>query len=290
MTRGRLVKRIAEEVLGEEKARHVWSRLDIIGDLAVIKMPLHGEVSVDELRRIAERLLEEVPSVRSVWLAAGSVEGEYRVRSLLIHLAGEERTVTLYKEHGCRFKVDIARVFVTPRLNYEHLRVASLVAPGEAVLNMFAGAGLFSIIIACKSRPSVVHSIDVNRYAYELIIENAKLNNVDHVVKAYLGDAARVVEERLAASSDRVLMPLPALALDYIPYALLALRSRRGVLHVYLHVRVERGSDPLAGAIEAVRERVEREGWSLARADARRVRSVGPRLVQVVVDAEVRRS
>jgi len=289
LTRGRLVKRIAEEVLGREKASLVWSRLDVIGDIAVLKLPLTGSVEIDALRVVAERILAEVPSVRSVWLAAGAVEGEHRVRSELVHLAGERRTTTIYREHGCRFKVDIARVFVTPRLNYEHLRVARQVAPGEAVLNMFAGAGLFSIIIACKSRPSVVHSIDINRYAYELILENARLNKVEGVVKAYLGDAAAVVEERLSGSSDRVLMPLPALALEYIPYALSALRGRRGILHVYLHERVERGSDPLSAAIEKVRLAVEREGWSLAGAEARRVRSVGPRLAQVVVDAEVLR-
>lgn len=289
MTRGRLVRRIAEEVLGRDMARLVWGRLDVIGDIAVIKLPLTGSVGLDELKLIAERLIKELHNVRSVWLAAGAVEGEYRIRSRLIHLAGEKRTETVYKEHGCMFKVDIARVFVTPRLNYEHLRVARQVAPGEAVLNMFAGAGIFSIVIACKSRPSVVHSIDINEYAYRLILENARLNRVDNIVKAYLGDAARVVEEKLAGSSDRVLMPLPSLALDYIPHALEALRGRRGVLHVYLHVRVEKGSDPLALAVKLVKNRVEEFGWMITGASSRKVRSVGPRLVQVVVDAEVLR-
>lgn len=289
MTRGRLVRRIAEEVLGREKASLVWSRLDVVGDIALIKMPLSGGIDIEDLRLIAYRILDEVPHVRSVWLATGAVEGDYRVRGGLVHLAGEKRTTTIYKEHGCKFKVDIARVFVTPRLNYEHLRVAKHVAPGEAVINMFAGAGLFSIIIACKSRPSVIHSIDINRHAYELIIENARLNRVDHIVRAYHGDAASIVEELLINSSDRVLMPLPALALEYLPHALAALRGGRGVVHVYLHVRVEKGKDPLEEAKDAVRARVEEEGWSVVETLARRVRSVGPRLVQVVVDAKVRK-
>jgi tRNA (guanine37-N1)-methyltransferase len=82
-------------------------------------------------------------------------------------------------------------------------------------------------------------------------------------------------------------MPLPALALDYIPYALEALRRGEGWLHVYLHVEHRRGSDPLAEAARAVYERVESAGWRVASHRSRKVRSVGPRRIQVVVDARV---
>lgn len=276
------------EELGEEKARLVWSRLDIIGDIAVVKMPLHGMVSVEELRRLAERIIAEVKHVRSVWLAEGPVEGGERVRSRLTHLAGERRTVTVYREHGCRFKVDIARVFITPRLNYEHLRVARLVKPGETVVNMFAGAGLFSIIIARHARPRRVYSIDINPYAYEFMVENVRLNRVEDVVEPILGDAARVVEERLRGVADRVLMPLPELALDYLPYALEALREGRGIVHVYLHVEAPRGVDPLARGLGMLEDRLRELGAGYSVGAMRVVRTVGPRRYQVVYDVETR--
>ena len=276
------------EVLGEEKARVVWSRIDIVGDIAVIKMPLHGMVTVEELRRLAERILEEVKHVKSVWLAEGPVESGERVRSKLTHLAGEERTVTVYREHGCRFKVDIARVFITPRLNYEHLRIARLVRPGETVVNMFAGAGLFSIIIARYSKPRRVYSIDINPYAYKYMVENVRLNRVEGIVEPILGDAAKVVEERLRGVADRVLMPLPELALDYLPYALAALRGSRGVLHVYLHVEAPKGVDPMAHGLEPLEDRLRGLGVDYRLLGSRVVRTVGPRRYQVVYDVEAR--
>ncbi len=285
MGRRPLLRRIAEEVLGEEAASRLWKRVDLVGDIAIIKAP--PGFDSEALKVIGEELVKRLPYVKSVWLAAGPVEGEYRVRSRLVHLAGEKRTWTIYKEHNCRFKVDIASVFVTPRLNYEHIRVARLVSPGEVVVNMFAGAGLFSIIIACKSNPRKVYSIDINPTAYELMVENISLNRVEDIVEPILGDAATVIRERLVRTADRVLMPLPELALEYLPYAIMALRGA-GWIHVYLHVHTAKGEDPLEKAATLVSERLGELGISsFSITGVRRVRPVGPRTLQVVVDTRV---
>ncbi len=279
-----LLRRIARRALGEEKAARVWKRLDIVGDIAILRLPMDNSLSLEEARALAGELLKELNYIKSVWAIASPTEGPYRLRRL-IHLAGEERTTTVYREHGCKFKVDVAEVFITPRLNYEHRRIASLVRPGEVIVNMFAGAGLFSIIAACHASPAKVYSIDINPRAYELMVENVRLNRVEGIVEPILGDAARVVSERLRGVADRVLMPLPELALDYLYYAVEALRGK-GYVHVYLHVSEPRGLDPLPLAASIVRERaLSHPGVSDARVEAaRRVRSVGPRRVQVVVD------
>jgi len=286
----RVLRRIAEEVIGADKARRLWGRLEIVGDIAVIKSSAiaegKDEILPEEYEAIAEELMKRFKYVRSVWLATAPMTGDYRLRGLR-HLAGEKRTVTVYKEHGCSFKVDIARVFVTPRLSYEHSRIASLVRPGEVVVNMFAGVGLFSVIIAKKSSPRVVHSIDINPYAYRYMIENIKLNGVEDLVIPHLGDAAQVVEEMLVGVADRVLMPLPELALDYTVYAVKALRDGRGTIHFYLHKRIPRGGNPVVSAITAVKNRLGGLGVELHSADGRIVRKVGPRAYQVVVDAHV---
>lgn len=279
------MRRIAEEVLGGEKARLVWSRIDIIGDIAVIKRPFTGGVDLEDLKRVAAELVRRLPYIKSVWLAYSPVEGPYKTREF-IHLAGEPRSETVYVEHGCRFRVDIRRVFITPRLNYEHIRIARLVEPGEVVVNMFAGAGLFSIIAACKSRPRTVYSIDVNPDAYRFMVENVRLNRVEDVVVPILGDAARVVEERLVRVADRVLMPLPELALEYLPYAVKALRGR-GTVHVYLHVHYPRGTDPLKTSERLVGEALKALGVRYKVVGSRRVRPVGPRTLQTVVDVVV---
>ncbi len=284
---GGIVRRIAREVLGPERAELVWGRLDVVGDIAVVKKP--PELSLEELGRLARALVERLPYVRSVWAAVSPVEGEYRLRDY-VHLAGERRSLTLYREHGCAFQVDIRRVFITPRLSYEHARVASLVRPGEVVVNMYAGAGLFSVVIAKHAEPERVYSIDINPDAYEFMVRNVAINKVGDKVVPVLGDAARVAAEMLAGVADRVLMPLPELALEHLPYALRALKPEGGVVHVYLHVGATAGEDPVEKAWAAVEARLRGLASSFRLRAGRVVRMVGPRRYQVVLDVEVRPS
>jgi len=231
--------------------------------------------------------LKRIPYVKTVWAAIPGVEGEYRLRKN-VWLAGEQRSETIYREHGCLFKVDINKVYISPSLNYEHIRIARLVKPGEVVVNMFAGAGLFSIIIAKHSKPSRVYSIDINPYAYEYMVENIKLNNVEDVVIPLLGDAKQVVEEKLVGVADRVLMPYPEKALEYLSTALKALKQGRGWIHVYLHVFTEKGEHWKSKAekilVDKLRE-LKVDDYKIHQ--VRKIRNVGPRTHQVVLDVEV---
>ncbi|NPA04556.1 MAG: class I SAM-dependent methyltransferase family protein [Crenarchaeota archaeon] len=284
MTGQGLLRELAARVVGEEKARRMWGRLEIIGDIAVIRWP--PGFTVEELRRIAELILERLPYVRSVWAASSPVEGSYRLRGFT-HLAGEERSETIYKEHGCLFKVDIRRVYVSPRLCHEHIRIARLIRDGEVVINMYAGAGLFSIIAARHARPRRVYSIDINPDAYRFMVENVRLNRVEGIVVPILGDAAKVVSERLRGEADRILMPLPSLVLEHLPHALEGLRGGRGYIHAYLHVHAARGEDPRSKAVSRLMDRLGELGARAKPLFTRVVRTVGPRWYQVVVDVYV---
>ncbi|MCC6041268.1 MAG: class I SAM-dependent methyltransferase family protein [Desulfurococcaceae archaeon] len=280
MTRGDLLKRVAREVLGEDFARRIWRRIEFIGDIALIRSPLN--MNPEELRPLGEEILNRIPHVKSVWASIPGIEGPYRLRRH-VWLAGEQRSETLYREHGCVFKVDINRVYISPSLNYEHIRVARLVNPGEVVFNMFAGAGLFSIIIAKHSNPSRVYSVDINPDAYYYMVENIKLNHVEDKVHPVLGDA-KDVASKLSSSVNRVLMPYPELALDYLPYAVDSLKNS-GWVHVYLHVRTERGEHWRTKALRVISERLaEISARSYTVSHVRKIRNVGPRQHQVVVD------
>jgi len=260
-------------------------KVEIIGDVAVVKPPYGVTPDIDEAARFAQAFLAEHKYVRSAWLAVSPVEGPHKVRRL-VYLAGERRTETIYREHGCSFKVDVSKDFITPRLSYEHIRVAGLVRPGEVIINMFAGVGTFSIVIAKHSKAKVVHSIDINPDAYAHMVENIRLNKVEDRVIPYLGDAAQVVSERLVGTADRVLMPLPDIALPYLRYALLGLRDK-GVIHVYLHVHASKGESPEEKAAKLVDDDLRGLGAEWRSLGSRVVRMVGPRFYQVVVDAEV---
>ncbi len=278
----RLLRRLAREVLGEEVGRKVWGRVEIIGDIAVIKKP--PGIDLETLKILANELVRRLRYVKSVWAAVTPVTGTYRVREY-VHLAGEERSETIYREHGCVFKVDIREVYISPVLNYEHIRIARKVARGEYVINMFAGAGLFSIIIAKHASPSKVISIDINPRAYRLMVENIRLNKVEGVVEAVLGDACELVK-RYRGMADRVLMPLPELSVKCLPQAVEALKDK-GVVHVYEFVTAMSRKEAVVEAKKIFGDALNELNVTYDFEESRVVRSVGPRYYQVVLDIKI---
>ena len=275
-----LIRKLAHKVLGSKKAKKIWSRIEIIGDIAVIRKP--PDIDLEDMKAIGEEILKEIPYVKSVWCAVSEVKGTYRLRNY-VHLAGEHRSETVYVEHGCKFKLDITKVYISPALNYEHKRIAEMVKPGETIVNMFAGIGIFSIVIARKVSPVKVYSIDVNPYAYRYMVENVKINKVENYVIPLLGDAAEVIVEKLISVADRVLMPLPELAISYLKYAVLSLRSK-GFLHTYLFVKANNRKESLKKAEETYSQELVKYVRKYRLLSYRVVRSVGPRKYQVVLD------
>lgn len=274
-----MLKEALRGVLSDEELEKLYSSFDLVGDIAVVKVPeeLRGRGAL-----IGEAIIKCVKHVKTVLGQVGPVSGELRLRELE-HLAGEPRTETIYKEHGCRFKVDLAKVYFSPRLSYERMRVASQVGRGEVVVNMFAGVGTYSILIAKLAEKTLVYSIDVNPAAHRLTVENVKLNKVSGRVVPVLGEAGRVVRDVLEGSASRVLMPLPERAKEFLGDAVRCLRRGGGVIHYYTH---KHGSKP-----EALTD-AEREVKAVLREEvkvlsARVVREVGPRLQQVVLDLRV---
>ncbi|MEM3708662.1 MAG: class I SAM-dependent methyltransferase family protein [Nitrososphaerales archaeon] len=271
-----MLKRALENVLTIDEIRQLYGSFDLIGDIAVIKIP---DSLLDKKFIIAKAIMDNIKTVKTVLRQVTPVSGDYRTRELE-HILGERKTLTLYKEYGCIFKVDLAKVYFSPRLSTERIRIAKIVKSGEVVVNMFAGIGSFSILIAKYQPNSIVYSIDINPNAYDLMLENIKLNKVYDRVIPFLGDAKAIIENSLKGFCDRVLMPLPEKAIDYIDAALLALKSK-GVIHYYTHVHASKDEDPIEKAASEIDKKLKLNYKIL---DARIVREVGPRWNQVVLD------
>ncbi|MDA4124631.1 MAG: class I SAM-dependent methyltransferase family protein [Thaumarchaeota archaeon] len=271
----RLVRKAAEEANLERPGR-VATGVDVIGDLAIIRL---DGLTRPEKKRLAEAILKEVKNVAGVFDQEGGIEGEYRLRTLK-HLAGEERTMTLHRENGCVFKVDVAKCYFSPRLSTERLRIAKEVTRREKVLNMFAGVGPFSIPIA-RSSSARVTSCEINELACTLHEENDRLNKVDQLVEVIRGDALEL-PARVDSRFDRVLMPHPSQADRFLPTAL-ALTKKGGLIHYYRHVL---GRDD-EEATESIRAELSGLLPNTATYQLRRVRAVGPRWVEMAADVRV---
>ncbi len=197
---------------------------DIIGDVAIVRL---DDDMVGLAPRIGEALMSTFPRLRTVALDRG-VKGELRVRDLEV-VAGEPRTETVHTEYGIRMLIDPAKVYFNPRLSNERRRIASLVRDGETVVDMFAGVGPFSIMIAKHARPEVVYAMDLNHDAVEYMRQNIRMNKVTNVVPIE-GDSRQLVFD--VPCADRIIMNLPHSARDFFHDALTRLKLG-GTIHFY---------------------------------------------------------
>jgi len=276
--------RTLEEALADHMPSDLLSKLprsfDVVGDIAILE--LDSEFAAFETG-IAEAIMEVHPNVRAVFAKGGEVSGPERVRPLR-YVAGENRTRTIHREHGCLFKVDLSKVFFSPRLSTEHHRVALLVDKGERVVDMFAGAGPFSILIAKRVGDVRVEAIDANPRAIELVRENAHANKVESKIYAHLGDARNIVREELAQTATRVIMNHPSASKDFIRDACDALQPSGGVIHYYTFA----GENWEEESRREIESGVEASGYIIERVlGIHRVCEAAPMKWQVSVDLRV---
>lgn len=203
------LKEALKDKLSEEELKVLRRSFEIIGNIAIIEIP-------DELMQksdlIVSAILSRHKNVKTVLRKVGEVSGIFRVAKYE-KLYGEE-TETIAKEFGCRFLVDPTKVYFSSKLSSERERIARLVREGERVLVMFAGVGPYAIVISKLSKPKEVVGVELNSVAAEYFRRNVKLNKVSNVV-VIEGDVAEVVP-KLEGKFDRVLMPAPYSAQDYV--------------------------------------------------------------------------
>ncbi len=256
--------------------------LDIVGDMAIIE--IRTELEPYKVL-VGEAILKTNKNVHTVLAKVGAVSGTYRLRKLDF-IAGERKTMTLHKEYGCIYQVDITKTYFSPRLGHEHMRIAQLVQPEEIVIDLFAGVGPFAISIA-KSHPSTkVYAIDINPEAVDLLRQNIRLNRVENRVYPITGDAIKIVDEELKYTADRVIMNLPETAHEFIDTACKALKPMGGIVHYYSFIRlpntVENIKRQLSQAVDEQKRKVAAFTYT------KNVRATAPFEWQVAIDMEIR--
>jgi tRNA (guanine37-N1)-methyltransferase len=259
---------------------------DIIGDIAVVKVPKGSLLNAHDT---AGMIMTTHCSVKTVLAQTSRVAGEFRLRPLL-YLMGEKKTRTVHREFGCLFAVDIAKCYFSPRLSNERQRIASAVKPREIVVNMFAGVGCFSIMIAKKADPERVYSIDINPSAFQIMKENIRLNRVYDKVIPLQGDSKEITERKLQNVADRVLMPLPEKALEYLPIAASTLKPSGGWIHYYDFEHAKKTENPIEKTELKVAERLSSLNLAFSFPFSQVIRTTGPNWHQVVLDIRIKRS
>lgn len=276
-------KRMKETVLDSifpEELCYVYNSYDVVGDIAILRL---NDASRRHSKIIADAIMNIHGNVRTVLAQASPVYGDFRLRKLE-YVAGENKTRTVHKEYGCLFSVDVEKCYFSSRLFYERMRIANQVETGEVVVNMFAGVGCFSIVIAKNSNTQKVYSIDINPIAVQNMRENIRRNKVFGKVVPLCGDAKEIIEKKLHNIADRVLMPLPEKALEYLPCALSTLKKEGGWVHYYDFEHAKKNENPIEKVIVKVSEKLQSLGATFSFPFSRVVRTVGPNWYQIILD------
>jgi len=256
-----------EEILGFTPS------YEVIGDIAIID----ADDSPDA-KRIADAILLMHKNVRTVLAALTDVQGEFRIRDFCV-IAGKPDTETMHKEYGCRYAIDLARVYFTPRLATERRRIADQIRETDVVVDMFAGVGPFSILIAKSARHVI--AIDKNPVAIEYLVRNARLNMINNI-KIICGDV-REVSKDLRCTADHIIMNLPHSAHEFLDVALTIVKPG-GTIHYY-DIRPE--DDLFGGAQELIEHAAEACGMTAHILDQRVVRSYSPHQSNVALDVKI---
>ena len=274
----KFLKRLLKDILLDSELSNVFSSFDIIGDIAIIKIP---DSLLHKKKIIGDTLLSHIPNLKSIFLQNTAVDGEYRLRGLEL-IAGENKYVTTYKEYGCKFFVNVASSYFSPRLSTERLRISNLVSANETIVNMFAGVGTFSIIIA-KKVPVLIYNIDSNLDAYILSKINSKLNKVEKNIISINGDAHDILSSQtFIQKADRILMPLPEKAFEFIDVSVNCLKPDGGYLHFFSHIKSDIKSKVISDSENYVHSLFSNYNYKIKHTQI--VRDVGPRIYQTVTD------
>lgn len=210
----------------EEDREYDLPSFELIGDIAVI-----NDLSGRDREEAVEAILAH-HDVKTILLKTENLSGEFRVGEYE-KIYGEE-TETIHREHGKKLKVDPTKAYYSERFSTERKRIFEQIQEDEDVLVMFAGVGPFAVLAAEKAN---VVAVEKNPEACKYLKENIVLNNLEDKVEARCGDANEITPH-LKEKFDRVIMPLPKSAIDFLDLAVEALKPQ-GVVHLYSFVEEE---------------------------------------------------
>ena len=270
----RSLREALEGKLPPEELDKLVTSFDTIGDIAVIEVR-HG---LDE-ELIGNAILESQPSIKTVCKKGGAHEGEFRVMPVKV-IAGRKSTSTTYVEHGVKMKIDVGKVYFSPRLSMERLRIAEQVKPGETIAGFFAGVGPFPLVIA-KKKDCTVYAVELNPEAYRLMEKNISMNKLRGKIVPTLGDVREVAA--YIPKCDRVLMPAPKTSESFLEPCISAAKPGATV-HYY---EFAPDGDKYSGAIKKIRAAAASLDRKTKILHRRVVRPHAVRVSQVAIDFRV---
>jgi tRNA (guanine37-N1)-methyltransferase len=272
------LREILKGKIPEQQLARLKLSYDVVGDIAVMNAFPPGMKRFE--KAVAQAIMKTNKPVKTVVKKTGPTAGEKRIRPVK-HVLGERRTETTYIENGCRFRLDINKVYFSPRLGHERLRVTNQVKE-ETLLDMFAGVGVFSIPAAKRAKKVI--AVDLNKAACRYLEENARINRVSDKIEIYCGDVRKIAKKkRWPRFADRIIMNLPMYSGKFLDLAF-RLARKGAVVHFY-HFLPEK--ELFDGAIELIQGAAKKAKRRIKILEKRKCGQLSPRVWRVVVDFKI---
>lgn len=255
---------------------------DIIGSrekaVAIVEIP----EGADE-KTIAEGIMKLNRNVMSVLKKTSKRKGSYRLEDLEL-IVGDSNTEVIHKEFGYILKLDPRKVYFSPREAVERQKIALQVKAKETVMVMFSGSMPYGIAIA-KKQPKVekIYGIEINEDAHHYAEENIRINKVSHLVTAIVGDVRKICSEYYG-TCDRVIMPLPLGAENFLDIAVKCLKKKNGVIHFYSWGKED---DLYSSALKQIEKQTKELKRKFKILDKRKILPYSPRTFKICIDFKV---
>jgi len=261
-----------ENAIGKGEFERLSKGYDQLGNIAIIEF--EGKAANE--KKIARILMQHNKSIKTVLAKEGAVSGKYRTRKVK-YVAGAKNFTAIYRENGCIFRFDVRKVYFSNRLSFERSRILNLVKKGEKVIVMFAGVGPFAIQIAKKVKQTKVVAIELNKAAYNYMLENMRINKAE--IEAVHGDVKRVASN-YKNFADRIIMPLPKSSTDFLGEAYKVAKNK-AVIHLYSFSDSE---NLFNDVYKAAKKSAEKRGFKIRLLNKRIVRPYSKYMSEIVLD------
>src|SRR3989344_8706374 len=188
---------------------------DLLGNIAIIKS--ERKTKKQKLKQ-AQEILKK-PGIKSVYEKTSDVKGRLRTIDAK-WIAGKKNKIADYKENGCLFKFDISSCYFSPRLANERQRISEMIKMKDKVLVMFAGVGVYPIVIYHYSHPGKIIGVEIGKECCRYFKENLVLNKIPPgKIEVIQGDVKKKVSSKLG-KFDAVIMARPNLKGSFLKWGL----------------------------------------------------------------------
>jgi tRNA (guanine37-N1)-methyltransferase len=277
MKKPRNLKEALKERLTKKEFGFAPKAFDSFGDIVIIEIPKELE---KKKKVIGEALLEISPRFETVCSIESDHEGEFRVQKVKV-IAGKNNLISTYKESACVFKIPLGKVFFSPRLGTERLRIAKEIKKGEVVGTWFSGVGPYPIVFAKNSGMKKAIAIELNPVAHKYAKENVVLNKCEDKIDFIKGDVKKEYK-KFKRKFDRIVMPLPHTGYQFLEEAFYCIK-KKGKIHFY--EIVEKAN--LVLPEKQIRESAKKQKRKIRIMRKKKVRQFSPTKEQVVFDIKV---